>query len=208
MNNSRPVIWPLLEEELKDYFKYFKGNVLNAGAGNRDLSRFINGKLYNLDLPGGQHNKNIHIFASSEKIPVKDGAFDSIICNAVLEHVANPNQVLSEFYRVLKREGYLYLSVPFMQAEHKDPNDYIRFTKDGLTKIVEEHGFSVIKVEGVHSVYHTIGWIIHEWLSSKRCISYWLLRQIIYPFLRFKTKYSKTYVDSIASAYRLLGHKK
>lgn len=206
--SRRPVIWPSLEDELKEYLIYFKGNVLNAGAGNRDLSKFIKGNLYNMDVPNGIHNKNIHIHSSLEKIPVKAGFFDSIICNAVLEHVDDPNQVLSEFHRVLKKGGYLYLSVPFMQAEHKDPNDYIRFTKDGLKKVTEEHGFSIIKIEGVHSVYHTIGWIVHEWLSSKRCISYWLLRQIIYPFLLFKTKYSKTYVDSIASAYCLLGVKK
>ncbi len=169
-----PVIFPALEEELKHYLHYFKGNVLNAGAGNRDISKYINGRLFNQDLPHGRHNENIHFESPLHAIPKEDGFFDSIICNAVLEHVENPHEVLKEFHRILNKGGILYLCVPFMFPEHKDPTDFQRYTKDGLKKLVEDQGFSVTKIEGVHSVYHTLGMIVHNWLSSKKCFSYWL----------------------------------
>ena len=208
INISDIVYWPPLEEEMKDYLKYFRGNVLNAGAGNRDLSKYIQGKLYNQDIPEGLHNNNIHFYSPLHKIPKADSFFDAIICNAVLEHVKNPNEVLNEFYRVLKKRGYLYLCVPFMQGEHKDPTDFQRFTKDGLKKIAEDHGFSIIKEEGILSAYHTLGWVLYEWLVSKKCWSYSLLRKIIFPIIRYKTKNSRIYVDSIATGYRVLVIKK
>lgn len=206
-NLSIPIVWPPLQEELRGYLQYFTGNVLNAGAGDRDISSFISGKLFNQDLPGGLHNKNIHFYASLDNIPMKDESFDSIICNAVLEHVENPNKVIKEFSRILKRGGYLYLCVPFLQPEHLDPGDFQRYTKYGLKKLVEENGFSVVKLEGVHSVYHTLARIVQDWLTSKNCFKYRLLRLFIFPLLNYKTRYSKAYVDTIASAYRVLAIK-
>ena len=202
-----PVIWPSLQEELKEYFKYFNGNVLNAGAGDRDISPFISGKLFNQDLPGGLHTKNVHVYSNLDNIPIKDGFFDAIICNAVLEHVDNPDKVIKEFNRVMKRGGYLYLCVPFLQPEHLDPGDFQRYTKYGLKKLVEENGFSVVKLEGVHTVYHTLARIIQDWLTSKNCFKYRLLRLFIFPLLNYKTRNSNTYVDTIASAYRVLAVK-
>jgi len=206
--NKSPVKWPSYEYEIRDYLPYFKGNILNAGSGNKNISEFIDGKVFNQDLEGERYTIKIHIFSPLEKIPKKDGFFDSIICNAVLEHVEDPDKVISEFYRVLKEGGYLYLTAAFMQPEHWDPKDFQRFTKDGLRRIIEAGGFSVIKIEGMHSVYHTLGWIVHNWLFSKKCFSYRLLRMILYPILIYKTKHSKVYVDSIASGYRVLAVKK
>jgi len=76
-----------------------------------------------------------------------------------------------------------------------------------LGQLIEKHGFDVLQVEGVHSVYHTLAWIVHEWLSSSSCLSYRLLRRVLYPLLRYKTKHSRVYVDSIASVYRVLARK-
>jgi SAM-dependent methyltransferase len=205
--NEPPLVWPAIEEELKDYRHYFTGRVLNAGAGNRDLSAFVPGELVNQDIAEGLHNGHIHIYSPLHRIPREDGHFDAIICNAVLEHVRNPDEVLQEFHRVLKPGGYLYLCIPFLQPEHLDPADFQRYTKDGLRTLVIKHGFEVEKIEGAHSVYHTLAWIVHEWLNSSSCWSYRLLRRLLYPLLRYKSRHSRVYVDSIASAYRVLARK-
>lgn len=207
MPGTPPLIWPSLPDELGEYAKYLSGRVLNAGAGDRDLQPFIPGEVVNQDIETGLHNKNIHIYSPLHQIPVSAGHFDSIICNAVLEHVKNPDEVLQEFHRVLRTDGVLYLCVPFMQPEHLDPTDFQRYTKDGLRTLVEKHGFTVIEVNGVHNVYTTLAWILHEWLSSRNTLSYRALRMILYPWLRFMSRRSKVYVDSIASAYRVLARR-
>jgi len=202
-----PVVWPSLEEELKVVLPYLKGNVLNAGSGNRDISGFVTGKVYNLDiyphkLPGGI------MLGSVADMPLKSGFFDAVVCNAVLEHVKDPPKAVTEMGRVLKTGGYLYLSIPFLQPVHDVPGDYIRYTLEGLRRLVEDNGFRVVEVMGIHTAYHTLGWIAYEWLTSKRCLTYSLLKLILYPLIRYKSAHSKHYVESIASAYSVLAVKK
>lgn len=203
-----PEIFPPIEEELGPYRQYFTGNVLNAGAGNRDLSHLVEGKLFNQDIPAGIHNANIHILSPLHQIPKEDGFFDAIICNAVLEHVENPEQVLAEFKRVCKPGGVLYLCVPFMQPEHRDPTDFQRYTIDGLQRQVRLHGFEVIEANGVHSVYTTLAWIIIEWLSAEpKTIRTFLLKRFFFPFLRKRCRTGKLHVHSLASAYRVVARR-
>jgi SAM-dependent methyltransferase len=200
-----PVIWPALEDELKDYLPYLQGKVLNAGSGPRDISRLIHGEVFNQDIvesPG----MTLHIKGSIESIPKPDEFFDAVICNSVLYALENPFVAVKEFRRVLKPGGYVYICMPFLQPGLRQP-DCWRCGPDGLTKLVEKNGFKVVKAEGIHSVYHTIGWIMHEWLSSSDRLAYRLLRMMTYPAIRHLTKHSKLRVDSMASAYRVLAIK-
>ena len=57
--------------------------------------------------------------------PFKDESVDEIFMRHVLEHLDNPKETLCECYRILKREGYLIITVPFAghmgsyQFDHK-----------------------------------------------------------------------------------------
>jgi SAM-dependent methyltransferase len=194
-------IFPPIEQELGPYRHLFKGKVLNAGAGSRDISDLVDGELYSQDIRDAPH---IDYASPLDAIPVADGFFDTIICNAVLEHVENPEEVLAEFGRVCKPGGVLYLCVPFMQPEHLDPTDFQRYTEDGLRREVERHGFEVTESGGVHSVYVTLAWIVRDWLGPKRNLSAQALRAVLYPALRYKARTSTEHVHSLASAYRVI----
>ena len=50
---------------------------------------------------------------------------------AVLEHVVDPPQVVSEIHRVLMRGGYVYAGTPFMQQVHEGAYDFTRYTLSG-----------------------------------------------------------------------------
>lgn len=203
-----PFAWPSIKDEMRPWQHLLKGKVLNAGAGDRDLSPLVDGELVNQDIPGGLHNKNIHILSPLSAIPRPDGFFDCVVCNAVLEHVDNPADVLKEFHRVLTPGGHLYLTVPFMQPEHLDPTDYQRYTRDGLRLMAERAGFTVITVEALHNVYIALGWFVYTWLSAKNTLVYKVLRKVLFPLLRHKSRHSTTQVPGMASAHRLIGIKK
>ena len=197
-------LFPPIERELEDFRHLFTGRVLNAGAGNRDISALIEGELVNQDIPEGLHNEQIHVFSPLDDIPFADGHFDAVICNAVLEHVRNPHEVVDEFSRVLRTGGTLYLGVPFMQPEHLDPTDFQRYTADGLRHLVTERGFRVDTVDALHSAYTTLGWIVLDWLRDFPGWKGWILRWLIYPVIRRKALVSTNRVWSIASAYRVV----
>jgi SAM-dependent methyltransferase len=198
-------LFPSLAEELGEYASSLEGEVLNAGAGNRDLRALVPGRVHNQDIAGGLHSADIDIVSPLHRIPVADGFFDAIVCNAVLEHVANPEEVLAEFRRVSKPGAILYLCVPFMQPEHLDPTDFQRYTLDGLKLLVERHGFEVTVAEGVHNVYVTLGWIVREWLTASDRLRFRALRRLLFPWLARQARSSPLHVHSLASAYRVIG---
>ncbi len=45
------------------------------------------------------------------KIPYPDGYFDFVCCNGVVHHTENPEAIIQELTRVLKKGGYLFLYV-------------------------------------------------------------------------------------------------
>ena len=198
-------IFPTLESELGPYRHLFRGRVLNAGAGSRDISELVEGELFSQDIFEAPH---IDYVSPLDQIPVENGFFDTIICNAVLEHVENPEEVLAEFARVCKPGGTLYLCVPFLQPEHLDPTDYQRYTIDGLKREVERAGFAVEEAGPVHSVYTTLGWIMRDWLGPKRTIGARAMKAVVFPALRYKCQTSDEQVHSLASAYRVIASRR
>jgi hypothetical protein len=91
-----------------------------------------------------------------------------------------------------------------MQPEHLDPTDFQRYTIDGLKLLAERHGFEVREAGGVHNVYVTLGWILREWLMASDRPHFRALRQVLFPWLARKARTSSMYVNSLASAYRVI----
>jgi SAM-dependent methyltransferase len=201
-------IFPPIEQELRPHRHLFVGRVLNAGAGDRDISNLVSGELVNQDIETGTHNKNVHVYSPLHAIPFDDGYFDAVICNAVIEHVEDPERVLAEIARVVRPSGVLYLCVPFMQPRHADPSDFQRYTADGLTALVRRHGFEVREASAMHSVYTTLGWILMEWLRPLPGWRGWLLRWAILPWVRRKALRSRRQISSLASAFRVIAERR
>lgn len=165
---SFPVNFLPLEEELKPVMPYLEGKVLNAGCGDRDISSLLlDGKameVINCDIvssiPGA-------IICDLSKIPLESESFDSVLCNAVLEHVPHPDVVMSEFRRLLKPGGNLVISVPFLQPYHPTPTDFRRFTFEGIKALADNSLFTITELRSVHSLAQTLGWITWAYLEAK-----------------------------------------
>lgn len=55
------------------------------------------------------------VVANLELLPFPDKFFDKVIAVDVIQHVRNPEQALSELYRVLKSNGELLITIPALQ---------------------------------------------------------------------------------------------
>jgi SAM-dependent methyltransferase len=71
---------------------------------------------------------------------------DIILCTEALEHVPAPAAFLKEAHRCLRPGGQLVVTVPFAARWHFIPYDYWRFTPSGLKQLLEEAGFSEVRV--------------------------------------------------------------
>ncbi len=73
----------------------------------------------------------VQFLADAHSIPLPDSSFDAVVIQAVLEHVLEPNLVVSEIYRVLSQRGVVYAETPFLQHVHEGAYDFTRYTESG-----------------------------------------------------------------------------
>jgi SAM-dependent methyltransferase len=108
-------------------FPLGRWNLYVGGAG-RKVPGYVNLDLF--PMPG------VDVAADAEALPFGSAIFQRVECDAVLEHVRNPERVAVELCRVLAPGGYLHLVTPFCHPFHEYPRDYRRFTPDGLKELV------------------------------------------------------------------------
>ncbi len=122
--------------------------VIDYGCGNMPYRPlFEKAEYLGADFPG---NEQCHLLISdSGCIDVESHTADVVLSSQVLEHVADVPRYLQESHRVLKPDGYLFLSTHGVWKYHPDPCDYWRWTCDGLRKIVSDNGFEVVELTGV-----------------------------------------------------------
>ena len=115
------------------------GYVLNIGSGSRSLGP----RVVNLDIEDSAH---VHVINQSDRMPFRDASFDGALLEYVLEHVEDYRSFLEDVVRILRPGGALLVTVPFRQNYHACPQDFWRFTHEGLEALLREVGTSRIRV--------------------------------------------------------------
>ena len=103
-----------------------------SGTGHRDRQPWS--EYLALDYP------DFDLCAPPNALP---GSFDVVICEQVLEHVANPIRAVQTLYDLCRPGGTAVVSTPFLIKVHPYPRDYWRFTEEGLRTLLAHVGFHV-----------------------------------------------------------------
>lgn len=113
--------------EVSNAIRKYSGNnnglkCLDVGTADglmlSSLNRAFNFKeAVGIDMCEGLIKKNVDRsikleMGDAEKLKFKDNSFDIVISAASIEHVDNPNKMLSECHRVLKNDGILVITTP------------------------------------------------------------------------------------------------
>ena len=163
-----PVHFQSLEQELEPVVRYLSGHMLNAGSGSRDIGPFLRGRgvteVTRYDLAS---EDPAVVKGPLESMPFDDESFDSVLCNAVLEHVEDAELAMGELARVVRKRGHVVVAVPFLQPYHACPGDFRRYTASGLAQLGRRHGLDVVCVLPVHSLAQTLAWIAWEGVQEK-----------------------------------------
>lgn len=144
--------------------KWESKKILDVGCGIKPYeSLFKNSDYIGIDVEESGHKneyKKVDKYFDGKNIPFDDNMFDLVICTQVIEHNLDYKDLLTEIYRVLKRDGDLLLTAPFVWNEHEIPYDFFRFTQYAHRNILRQQGFNIVKLEPTTKFFATIGQLI------------------------------------------------
>ena len=142
---------------------YLKGNrILDYGAGSGKFAAYLSKKKFNTSVvePYNKEIKNqsllnINVFEKIADISKSD-YYDGITLWHVLEHLPNPEHVLSKIHNLLEKNGVLMIAVPNINsldaryyksywAALDVPRHIWHYTIKGIISLVESKGFKLEK---------------------------------------------------------------
>ena len=127
--------------------------VIDVGCGEQPYRPALRGfsRYVGFDSPSApDRGGNADVFGDAGALPFATGCADAVLCTEVIEHVPDPAALLSEFSRVLNRDGAVLLTSPFTWQIHDEPHDYWRFTEYGLRLLFERAGFRVMALRSTN----------------------------------------------------------
>ncbi len=135
--------------------------ILDVGCGLKPYRFLFKTENYlGIDIETGGHSnqeKHVDKFYDGENIPFDDRSFDVVICTQVLEHAYKPEKIIAECSRVLRPDGKIFISMPFVYPEHEIPFDFQRFTKYKLQRLLEANNFVSIDIKKTTGFFGTFG---------------------------------------------------
>lgn len=81
---------------------------------------------------GWDAGKSVTLGRVTELRGYRSNHFDCVICAHLLQTVQNPDETISELYRILRPEGALLLAVPGISMQDLESCDFWRFSPFGL----------------------------------------------------------------------------
>jgi SAM-dependent methyltransferase len=135
-----------------------QASILDFGGGNGRLLRHFIRKGHNCCLVdyAGETLPGVHYIGASLSVIPKDKKFDAIICSHVLEHLAQPSELVASLKPYLLGTGTLYVEVPLEIWKHPplpvEPVTHINyFTPVSMRHLLERAGFDVLSCkEGLY----------------------------------------------------------
>ena len=127
------------------------GFVLDIGCNNRWARIYLdkNVQYLGLDYPPtsvGLYGSQPDLYGDASALPFAPGIFDTVLLFDVLEHLERPELSLLEISKVLKKDGVLFIEVPFIYPMHDEPHDFQRLTTHGLRRDLKASGFQNINI--------------------------------------------------------------
>ena len=193
MKQTRRTDFKFLALEVHNQFflrsqTYLRGLVVDLGCGEKPYREDVVGRncrYLGIDWPSSLHAVEPDVVTDlNQGVPLADGCADVVMSFSVLEHLHRPAMLLEESIRILKPGGHLLLQVPFQWHVHEAPIDYVRFTRHGLERLLNDAGFDSAEINADCGFWVT--WILKfnyqstRWIRGSR-VSRSLARLVLVP---------------------------
>jgi SAM-dependent methyltransferase len=135
------------------------------------------------------------IYGDALSLPIQPNCIDVVLLIDVLEHISDTERLLGQIYNILKDDGLVILSFPFLYPLHDEPRDFVRFTSYGFQKLALRKGFNIDSCEAIGSPMLTSTFLFNiamtktviNWVTAKNPLA---LLGVFLPFLILITNVS------------------
>lgn len=185
-----------IEVAVRQTLPKFRGRFLDVGCGEKPYHDLIMAspskvtEYIGLDLAADMsaaYSRAVpDLHWDGVKIPLPDSSVDSAMATEVLEHCPEPAVVLAEVSRVLRSGGTFFMTIPFLWPLHDVPHDEYRYTPFALKRLLEEAGFTDVKVDPMGGWNASLAQMIGLYVQRAPMgnIKRRILRRIAFPIVR------------------------
>jgi 2-polyprenyl-3-methyl-5-hydroxy-6-metoxy-1,4-benzoquinol methylase len=180
------------------------GRILDVGAGEGALTKKLMQMGFDLEACDFNPERFMIAGVNCKKVDLNDGlpytseSFDFIACVEVIEHLRNPWSAISEFSRVLKRNGTLIITTPNIMTivsrlQFLFQGDFPYFSID---KLIEKPADLYHKLDKhINPIsYSELDYILLqnslmvEEIATNQYLSGGLLAKVLLPYIKFKMR--------------------
>lgn len=173
-NMDRYLIRTSILNEIKVFLSQHHGVLLDVGCGKMPYKPLVleYGARYryiglDIENPRYQHDVKPDFFWDGIKIPLDNCSVDCAMATELFEHLPQPEQVMKEIWRVLKPDGHLFFTVPFLWPLHDLPYDEYRYTPFALERHLRNCGFDAISISSLGGWDASLAQMIGLWVRRK-----------------------------------------
>ena len=177
-------------DAIREHRQYLTGILLDVGCGKMPYREILlqpqgHTEKYvglDLDIPVADTYSATRpdLLWDGRTIPLTAGCMDSVMLTEVLEHCFDPARLLKETWRVLRKGGHLFITVPFFWPLHDMPYDEYRYTPFSLEKHLFNAGYNNIQVKALGGWNASLGQMLALWLNRSGLSN--KIRRILYSF--------------------------
>ncbi|GIU82441.1 MAG: class I SAM-dependent methyltransferase [Acidobacteria bacterium] len=177
-------------ESVKKASSEFYGTVLDVGCGLMPYRKIIESnpkveKYIGMDWQSPLYSEFLKpdLEWDGKKIPLEDESVDCVMATEFLEHYADTEEILREIWRVLRYDGIVFATVPFVWNLHEIPHDEYRFTPFSLERFFANAGFKNIEISALGGWNMALAQMIGLWLTFAKMPEIFRksLRIILFP---------------------------
>ncbi|MBX7066610.1 MAG: class I SAM-dependent methyltransferase [Parachlamydiales bacterium] len=146
--------------------KHFKRPILDVGCGDGIFAKILFGEKIDVGIDPNQlelerarsyEAYDELILCKGDKIPKKDGFFNTIYSNSVMEHIPEIEKVLAEAHRLLSDKGVMYLTLPTNRFD-QFTNAYQMLAALGLKRLMKMYRNWFNRFWAHYHCYDSVEW--------------------------------------------------
>jgi SAM-dependent methyltransferase len=171
----------------------FRGTLLDIGCGYMPYKSIVTAppakveRYIGMDFEGNKYLAGrVDLTWDGRNIPLPDASVDCAMATEFFEHSSDPAHVMRETMRVLRPEGRLFLTAPFLWPLHEVPYDECRYTPFHLERLLAGAGFGEIRVRALGGWDSALAQMIGLWVSYRGFSNRnkWVLSRLALPVMK------------------------